>query len=840
MQKALGAVFTVTAILAFSLIYACGGGTQKTSEGTSPISAKGGMTDQAGATTVESVIDEIDSFNVEVTNENGGPIDGVEVLIYQDKDTKGIAIYAEDPKGDYQSYIMGYSYNELISFANEKTNSANRAFVQLYPGFYKAMNIILKLKSVAEITSNINDLINTPSSNPFQHMTPAGDKARCLSFNELLREEAANELLKNAFVGFATKGAGPVGAVIGEGVSWFIDYLEGSSLPEKPPVDRNARIFLETTSYSFNVGGVESSTANSTPYAVIIREIPEGCANVSINDIDTAPPNNPSIAHSNNGVAKSRDVGLKISASDDYGVAGYYISEIPFTPALSDEGWVEISPTTNLSTTVPFTLSHGDGEKVVYVRFTDVAGNISEFASDSVILDTSGDTSACVQNGYIYKTNCPEPEPLPEPELTNVTGATAGDGQVTVTWNTPSDSGNPDNELQSYFLYYQQGGQATYDSPRIDDVWRGATSYIVTGLTNGVEYCFGLTGWRKETRESRMGDQKCATPQASFTYFQTTPTVGNNQATISWDPVSGAASYRVFLCSPDVNYYSNCSATTYDSWSDVSGAITATSYTITNLIGGVSYDYYVPAYDSEGNNIGLGGMYGSFWTEGGFTPTSAACGTDLQISDRLFPDAALGACVMNNATANGWSCANEVTTINCPWGGALVGDLSGLNYSNSFAGGFDNLATLIIDGHSIDDVSPLQGVYSLTKLDLSGNQITDATPLTFLMNLTELQLDGNPIIDVEPLVYGDPGIVWLNSLTTLDLRACQIGGQNVGNVDVLVDLPSVTDIFLGINPNMSCAEATTLINALGTAVDIDNDGTGDLDVPTNGVNCANP
>lgn len=108
----------------------------------------------------------------------------------------------------------------------------------------------------------------------------------------------------------------------------------------------------------------------------------------------------------------------------------------------------------------------------------------------------------------------PESTPLPEPELVDITGASAGSGSVTVTWRAPSDSGNPDNELEVYYLYYQQGGPATYDSPRIE-LWRGLEERTVADLTGGVEYCFGITAWRKQTRESRMGGQMCATPSQS-------------------------------------------------------------------------------------------------------------------------------------------------------------------------------------------------------------------------------------------------------------------------------------------------------------------------------------
>lgn len=141
------------------------------------------------------------------------------------------------------------------------------------------------------------------------------------------------------------------------------------------------------------------------------------------------------------------------------------------------------------------------------------------------------------------------------------------------------------------------------------------------------------------------------------------------------------------------------------------------------------------------------------------------------------------------------------------------------------------LKTLWAGNNQIADISPLSGLNRLTKLGLSSNQIVSVSPLSGLTGLVQLNLGSNQIVDVSPLAG-------LTNLTWLRLSSNQIGGNNVGKVDDLVGLTNANPLYLFNNPGMSCAEADTLINTLGTAVDINNDGAGNLDAPTSGVNCS--
>lgn len=75
----------------------------------------------------------------------------------------------------------------------------------------------------------------------------------------------------------------------------------------------------------------------------------------------------------------SRDVNVYIG--NDSNVAKWCIKENSTNPNYNDSCFVDSEPTS-------FELSSGDGEKTVYVWVQDAAGNVSERASDSIILDT--------------------------------------------------------------------------------------------------------------------------------------------------------------------------------------------------------------------------------------------------------------------------------------------------------------------------------------------------------------------------------------------------------------------------------------------------------------------
>lgn len=138
-----------------------------------------------------------------------------------------------------------------------------------------------------------------------------------------------------------------------------------------------AVIFLGMLSLALSCGGGGSSSGGS-----------DGGGNPT----DTTAPTNTTEANFINGGAASTSstaVTLSISATDNVGVVGYYVSESSANPDALASGWTAISSTTSYSGNAPFTLSSGDGTKTVYVWFKDAAGNVSPSASDSITLSAT-------------------------------------------------------------------------------------------------------------------------------------------------------------------------------------------------------------------------------------------------------------------------------------------------------------------------------------------------------------------------------------------------------------------------------------------------------------------
>lgn len=102
---------------------------------------------------------------------------------------------------------------------------------------------------------------------------------------------------------------------------------------------------------------------------------------------EITPPSGSISINSGAYCTNSLTVTLNLSATDNTGVTGYYLSPGPTPPSQYDPGWTSIVPTINYKEDVSYTLSNGDGSNAVYVWYKDASGNISGAASASIIVD---------------------------------------------------------------------------------------------------------------------------------------------------------------------------------------------------------------------------------------------------------------------------------------------------------------------------------------------------------------------------------------------------------------------------------------------------------------------
>jgi len=158
--------------------------------------------------------------------------------------------------------------------------------------------------------------------------------------------------------------------------------------------ESSAQIVTESsdTSISIDVDGLSDGV---TYYYRIAAQNPAGTKygnEMSFTTTDVTPPSGSVNINYGDTYTNSEGVTLTLTATDNAGITGYYISTSSTTPSASDPSWTTLPSTTNYSANVSYTLSGEDGDTPVYVWFMDISGNVSDPASDTIILDTTPPT----------------------------------------------------------------------------------------------------------------------------------------------------------------------------------------------------------------------------------------------------------------------------------------------------------------------------------------------------------------------------------------------------------------------------------------------------------------
>lgn len=201
----------------------------------------------------------------------------------------------------------------------------------------------------------------------------------------------------------------------------------------------------------------------------------------------------------------------------------------------------------------------------------------------------------------IFASSCsnnsnPDNPSEPETYLSNELRADAGSNQVTLEWKEMPAA-------DTYNIYYMEDGgslkqptsaEMQSQGTKIDGVTKGIASapYTVTGLKNKTVYWFALSAKAEGQNESDLTKAMYSIPTDNPPLpapenFRAN--VGDEEVTVTWDAVAGAAGYVAY-------YY-----TSFAMYGQ-SPEITSNSYTFTGLTNGQNYIFWVEALDSDNNS----------------------------------------------------------------------------------------------------------------------------------------------------------------------------------------------------------------------------------------------
>ena len=176
------------------------------------------------------------------------------------------------------------------------------------------------------------------------------------------------------------------------------------------------------------------------------------------------------------------------------------------------------------------------------------------------------------------------PDATPPPGAPTNIRASAGDNQVTVSWDSVAGA-------TSYNVYYGTATGVTTASTKVT----GATSpNAISGLLNGTTYFFVVTAVNGNG-ESVVSFEASALPTATpppAAPSLTSATAGNAQVTLVWGAVTGATSYNV--------YHGTAAGVTKTTGIKSTGV--TSPYAVTGLTNGTPYFFIVTAQGAGGES----------------------------------------------------------------------------------------------------------------------------------------------------------------------------------------------------------------------------------------------
>ena len=182
----------------------------------------------------------------------------------------------------------------------------------------------------------------------------------------------------------------------------------------------------------------------------------------------------------------------------------------------------------------------------------------------------------------------PNVTPATEPDAPTGLSATVSDQEVDLIWTAPASNGGATILRYEYELDFSGTWTSTGGT---------ATSYTVTGLTNGQSYTFRVRAVNR-VGAGLASSSRSATPTSTVVApdapFGLSATPGNRQVMLSWVQPSGGAALTHY------EYEQDNSGT----WTSTAG--TAPSHTVTGLTNGQFYTFRVRAVNSVGASAASG------------------------------------------------------------------------------------------------------------------------------------------------------------------------------------------------------------------------------------------
>ncbi len=317
-----------------------------------------------------------------------------------------------------------------------------------------------------------------------------------------------------------------------------------------------------------------------------------------------------------------------------------------------------------------------------------------------------------------------------------ISGSTAGDGQVVVTWTAPSDMGiingdGSEGTITKYTVYWGAStGFTPSDDKKADVTDTTNTTYTIIGLTNGEEVFFIVTA-TNAAGEGAASTEDSGTPveanKPPGAPASIDSTAGDGQVVVNWTAPSDTGIINGDGTPGTITKY-----TVY--WGDSTGFTrsddkkadvtdtTNTTYTITGLTNGEEVFFIVTASNTTGESAAS--------TEGSATPPVAV--TSVAIADKATTDVAMGGTLQLSATVEPNNATNKQLTWSSGDSNVATVDPSGLVTSVAVGGPITITVTSDADSSMSDsiEITVKEGINSIDYGAIIGTKdvATSVTP----------------------------------------------------------------------------------------------------------------